>query len=97
MRAFSAASVAGMDEARAVLDRLARIEALDRHATPPAILLGEVRALLAEAEAWLEAEPQEPVRARAAIEHTRSALETPDLSTRRPPLRQTSEAQPLRF
>ncbi|MFN2468503.1 MAG: hypothetical protein ABR521_10305 [Gaiellaceae bacterium] len=86
-----------MEEARAVLDRLARIEALDRRATPPAILLGEVRALLAEAEAWLDAEPVEPVRARAAIEQTQSALEAPDPAPRRQPVRQTNQPQPLRF
>jgi hypothetical protein len=42
-----------MDEARAVLRRLERIEALEREHAPAAALLAEVRALLEEAEAWL--------------------------------------------
>jgi hypothetical protein len=42
-----------MDEARAVLRRLERIEALEREHAPAASLLAEVRALLEEAEAWL--------------------------------------------
>jgi hypothetical protein len=42
-----------MDEARAVLRRLERIEALEREHAPAASLLAEVRALLHEAEAWL--------------------------------------------
>ena len=41
-----------MDEARAVLERLDRIERLDRGRADPGVVLGEVRALLAEAEAW---------------------------------------------
>ncbi len=46
-----------MDEARAVLARLERIEALERQDAPPRVLLEEVRALLREAEAWARAEP----------------------------------------
>ena len=46
-----------MDEARAVLDRLSRIEALDRDAAPAGELLDELRGLLREAETWLRAEP----------------------------------------
>ena len=42
----------GMEEARAVLERLERIEALDRAGAEPGELLAELRALLAEAEAW---------------------------------------------
>ena len=41
-----------MDEARAVLERLERIEALDRAGAGSAELLRELRALLREAEAW---------------------------------------------
>jgi hypothetical protein len=41
-----------MDESRAVLERLARIEALDAAAAPAGLLLDELRALLVEAEAW---------------------------------------------
>jgi hypothetical protein len=50
------ASVVPVDEARAVIDRLERIEALRRHDAPAGLLLGEVRALLAEAEVWAEAD-----------------------------------------
>jgi hypothetical protein len=41
-----------MDVSDRVLQRLERIEALDRAATPPDILLGELRLLVGEAEAW---------------------------------------------
>lgn len=41
-----------VDEARAVLERLERIEALDRAGAGRAALLAELRALLDEAEAW---------------------------------------------
>jgi hypothetical protein len=64
-----------MDEARAVLDRLGRIEALDRDAAPAGELLDELRGLLREAETWLRAEPD----ARGAVEALagcRQALET---------------------
>ena len=45
-----------MDEARAVLRRLRRIETLEREDADPRSLLAEVRALLDEAEAWIAAE-----------------------------------------
>ncbi|HSJ95328.1 MAG TPA: hypothetical protein VK896_14960 [Gaiellaceae bacterium] len=45
-----------MDEARAVLERLERIEALDRAGAGRAELLAELRALVDEAEAWSRAE-----------------------------------------
>lgn len=45
-----------MDEARRVLERLERIEALDRAAASPAQLLDEVRALLRDAEEWVRVE-----------------------------------------
>jgi hypothetical protein len=41
-----------MDESEAVLRRLERIESLDAAHGPSAELLAELRALLAEAEAW---------------------------------------------
>jgi hypothetical protein len=41
-----------VDEARQVLGRLARIEALERDGAPADLLLEELRLLLAEAEAW---------------------------------------------
>ena len=45
-----------MDDAAAVLERLARIEALDRAGAGRGELLAELRALLEEAEAWSKAE-----------------------------------------
>jgi hypothetical protein len=45
-----------MDESRAVLERLERIEALDRDGARPAQLLEELRALLFEAETWARRE-----------------------------------------
>jgi hypothetical protein len=62
-----------MDEARRVLERLARIEALDRSAAGPAELLDELRALVREAEDWARAEGGE-ARADTAVERLRSAL-----------------------
>jgi hypothetical protein len=41
-----------VDESEAVLERLQRIEALDRAQAEPSELVGELRALLVEAEAW---------------------------------------------
>jgi len=60
-----------MDEARAVLARLERIESLERARAPAAALLAEVRALLAEAEAWVRVEPQGTERAEDALERCR--------------------------
>jgi hypothetical protein len=61
-----------MDEATAVLDRLARIEALDAEGAPPGALLAELRALLAEAEAWSRLEGGD--RGASAVERLRTAL-----------------------
>jgi hypothetical protein len=45
-----------VDESRAVLERLRRIEALDRGGAAPERLIGELRALLDEATAWSRTE-----------------------------------------
>ncbi len=45
-----------MDEARRVIERLERIEALDRATASPAELLAELRGLLQDAEAWVRLE-----------------------------------------
>jgi hypothetical protein len=45
-----------MDEARAVLERLDRVETLERAGADPATLLGELRELVREAEAWARRE-----------------------------------------
>ena len=65
-----------MDEARAVLRRLERIEALDREDAPAGVLLDEVRALLREAEAWVRVEPDGTDLAFDALERCREALNT---------------------
>ena len=62
-----------VDQARAVIDRLERIEALREGDAPAGVLLGEVRALLAEAEAWAEAD-RPGKRALEAVESCRDAL-----------------------
>jgi hypothetical protein len=66
-----------MDEAEQVLDRLRKIELLDGQQAPAEVLLGELRELLAEAEAWarLEAPGTAGVDAlRAALEHGEESL-----------------------
>ncbi len=57
-----------------MIQRLARIESLDRDGCPAGALLGEVRALLHEAEAWVRAEPGGTERAAEALDRSRSAL-----------------------
>ena len=62
-----------MDEARAVLQRIRRIEALDRGGAPAAELLRELRALVREAERWArreggEAGSEAAARLRAALD-----------------------------
>ena len=66
----------GMDEAEAVaeavLERLARIEALDREGAPARSLIEELRALVHEAEAWSRTEGGEA--GQEAATNLRSAL-----------------------
>jgi hypothetical protein len=66
-----------MDEARAVLRRLARIEALEREGAPPRSMLAEVHALMTEAEAWVAAERDGVELAETALERCRDALAEP--------------------
>jgi hypothetical protein len=66
-----------MDEARAVLRRLGRIEALEREGAPPRSLLAEVHALLGEAEAWVASERSGADDAEAALERCRDAFAAP--------------------
>ena len=65
-------SVFGVDEARAVLERLERIEALEHRGAPAGELLDELRALVREAEAWVRVEGDE--RAADAVERCRDSL-----------------------
>jgi hypothetical protein len=76
-RALSTSSVGRVEEARAVLRRLRRIEALERERAPVRSVLAEVHALLEEAEAWLAAEPAGSDLAEAALERCRDALAGP--------------------
>jgi hypothetical protein len=62
-----------MEEARHVLDRLARIEQLERENAPASELLGELRELVREAETWVRAEP-ETADAESAVARCRDAL-----------------------
>jgi hypothetical protein len=70
-----------MDEARAVLARLERIEALEASSAPAAVLLEEVRGLLRDAECWVRAEPSGTDLAESALERCRNALGQPESST----------------
>jgi hypothetical protein len=63
-----------MDEARAVLERLERIEALEASGAPAGVLLDEVRGLLADAEVWARTERQGTDLAETALERCREAL-----------------------
>jgi multidrug resistance efflux pump len=62
-----------MEEARRVLERLARIEQLAQECAPSSELLDQLRELVREAETWLRAEP-EPAEAAAALARCRAAL-----------------------
>jgi hypothetical protein len=67
-----------MDEARRVLERLERIEALRGGGAPAADLLVELRGLIADAERWLAAEAAGGTgEARSALERCRRELERP--------------------
>jgi primosomal protein N'' len=55
-----------VEEARAVLARLERIEALERAGAPAPALLAELSALAREAAAWAECEDDPRARAAAA-------------------------------
>lgn len=66
-----------MDEARAVLRRLERIEALERERAPVRSLLAEVHALVEEAEAWAALEEGGAEAARTALDRCRAALREP--------------------
>jgi len=61
-----------VEAARAILERLERIEALDRRGAPPAEILAELSTLVTEAEAWSRAEGSE--EGERAVDDLRSAL-----------------------
>ncbi len=70
-----------MDEARAVLERLERIEALEANGAPASVLLDEVRGLLADAEVWVRAEPAGAELAETALGRCREALHQAEKGT----------------
>ena len=70
-----------MDEARAVLARLERIEALEVARAPAGLLLDEVRGLLADAEAWVRTERDGTDLAETALERCRDALQEAELGS----------------
>jgi hypothetical protein len=70
------AIIGDVEEARRVLARLERIEALDRQRAQPGALLSELRALLVEAEAWVRTERTAPDAALEAVERCRLMLES---------------------
>jgi hypothetical protein len=74
-----------MDEARAVLARLERIEALEREGAGVASLLAELRELVREATDWAEREcdPRAREAAVALAEAERSAGENPTVALHR--------------
>lgn len=60
-----------MEEARAVMTRLERIEALDRERADPHLVLAELRELVREVEVWAkrERDPRAEDVARLLAEH----------------------------
>jgi hypothetical protein len=60
-----------MEEARAVLARLERIETLDRAKAEPSVLLDELRELVREVEIWAkrERDPRAEAAAQLLAEH----------------------------
>jgi hypothetical protein len=70
-----------MEEARAVLARLERVETLGREAAPASVLLAELRLLVSEAEAWVRAD-RPGADAEDAVARCATALEGRLMSTR---------------
>jgi hypothetical protein len=63
-----------MDEARALLLRLERIEALEREGANPAAVLAEMQELVREAEAWARLEGDERAGEAAAALAARAMI-----------------------
>jgi hypothetical protein len=74
-----------VDEPRAILERLERIEALDRGGAGPGQLIGELRALLGDAEEWSRREGGEAgVRAVADLRRALDCAEDRGLAPEAP-------------
>jgi hypothetical protein len=67
-----------MDEARQVIERLGRIDALRSAGAEPRALLAELRELVREGQAWLGAEGRDAVAASVALGSLAGALERGD-------------------
>ena len=65
-----------MEEARAVIARLDRIEAMERAQEPAALLLNELELLALETKRWLEREGPAAAAARIAFERYLPGLES---------------------
>ena len=72
-----------MKEARAVIARLDRIEAMELTQEPVALLLNELELLLPEVGRWLEQEGPAAIAARVALERCLFALEGGTNASRR--------------
>jgi hypothetical protein len=79
-----------MEEARAVLARLERIEALEREGAGVPSLLAELRELVREATEWAERERDPKARAAAAALAEAGGPARDAASSSRPPLTQAS-------
>jgi hypothetical protein len=67
-----------VDEARAVMQRLERIEALERENAHPSVLLAELQELVREAEVWARVEGG--ARALAAAEAIQERMCAPAIA-----------------
>jgi uncharacterized coiled-coil protein SlyX len=66
--------IVGVDEARAVLRRLERIEALECERAHPSAVLAELQELVREAEAWARIECD--ARAQAAVAEMQERMQS---------------------
>src|SRR5262249_55176004 len=73
-RVFCPGTVVDMDGARTVLERMERIDELQRGGAGPRELIAELRALVGEAEAWARAEQVGGERLSDARDRCRDAL-----------------------
>jgi hypothetical protein len=64
-----------VEQARTVITRLDRIEAMERASEPAELVLRELALLVAEAELWLESERSPGAAARVALERCLRALQ----------------------
>jgi hypothetical protein len=85
-----------MKEARAVLARLERIEAMERSGCDPSRILAEVCLLVAEAECWLEREGPAALAARSALEECSIAIARSPVGRRSPPEARSSAVRSIR-